>query len=39
VRGLINRDVAFRLKSTGEVFLFDKNGIWNEAGLNHPLLV
>lgn len=38
VRGLFNRDVAFRIKSTKELLLFDKNGIWNEEGINHPLL-
>ena len=39
VRGLFNRDVAFRIKSTKELLLFDKNGIWNEEGINHPLLL
>ena len=39
VRGLANRDVAFRIKSTNEHLLFDKNGIWSEEGINHPLLV
>ena len=39
IRGLLNRDVAFRIKSTKELLLFDKHGIWNEEGVNHPLLL
>lgn len=39
VRGLVNREVAFRVKSTGELLLFDRNGIWNPETLSHALLV
>ncbi len=39
VRGLLNKEVAFRVKGTGELLFFDKNGIWHEQGINHPLLI
>ena len=39
VRGLINRDVIFRIKGTKELLLFDKQGFWHTEGINHQLLV
>ncbi len=39
VRGLLNREVAFRVRSTGEVLLFDRNAVWHREGVDHPLLL
>lgn len=40
LRGYLNQNVAFKVKGTkNEYLFFDKNGIWHEDGLNHPLLV
>jgi hypothetical protein len=32
------RDLVFRDMETKEVFVFDRNGIWNEETLKHKLL-
>ncbi len=34
-RGIFNKEVAFRVKSTGELLFFDRNGVWHDEGLNH----
>lgn len=31
-------NLVFRDSETGEMFVFDANGIWNEDALNHKLL-
>jgi hypothetical protein len=38
VPNVFDKDLVFRNVDTGEVFVFDKNGIWNEDALKHPLL-
>ena len=38
-RGLFNEEVVFRVRPTGELLFFDKQGIWNQETLNHQLLV
>jgi hypothetical protein len=30
--------LIFRDKSTGEMFLFDKQGVWDAEGMSHPLI-
>ena len=35
---MFDPDMCFRDASTGEQFVFDKNGQWNQEGLEHPLL-
>jgi hypothetical protein len=30
--------LIFKDKSTGEIFLFDKKGVWDHAGMSHPLI-
>jgi hypothetical protein len=36
-RGFDN-NMIFRDNSTGEVFFFEKNGVWSEKGIAHPLI-
>jgi hypothetical protein len=38
IRSVINIDMIFRVKSTGEILMFDKEGLWHEEGLNHELM-
>ena len=38
VSNTFDKELVFRNAETGEVFVFDKNGIWNEEALKHPLL-
>ena len=35
VRGLINKNVIFKVKNSSEYLVFEKDGIWFEEGLNH----
>lgn len=35
---MFDQNMVFRDMQSGEVFVFDKDGIWNEETLNHPLL-
>ena len=35
---MFDQDLVFRDMATGELFVFDRNGFWNEDTLNHPLL-
>ena len=35
---MFDQNLVFRDAATHEVFVFDKNGIWNEEALSHPLL-
>lgn len=35
---MFDKSLIFRNAENGEVFVFDKNGIWNEEVLKHPLL-
>ena len=35
---MFDPDLCFRDASTGEIFVFDKNGQWNAEALEHPLL-
>jgi hypothetical protein len=39
VRGLINREVVFKIRGSKELLLFEKGGIWHEQGINHSLVV
>jgi hypothetical protein len=34
----LDRDMMFRNKATGELFVFDNTGIWNWEGISHKLL-
>jgi hypothetical protein len=38
VGNMFDDSLVFRDSHSGEVFVFDKQGIWNEDTLNHPLL-
>ena len=38
VPNTFDKNLVFRNADTGEVFVFDKEGIWNEDALKHPLL-
>ena len=33
-----DENMIFRDKSSGELFVFDKEGRWNEDSLKHPLI-
>ena len=33
-----DREILYEHKVTGERFYFDKNGIWNQEGIEHPLI-
>jgi hypothetical protein len=35
---MFDKNLIFRDMETEEVFIFDKQGIWNEEALKHPLL-
>ena len=35
---MFDPDLCFRDASTGEQFVFDKQGFWNKEALEHPLL-
>ena len=35
---MFDPDFVWRDASTGEQFVFDKNGFWNKEALEHPLL-
>jgi hypothetical protein len=35
---MFDQNLVFRDTATNEMFVFDKDGIWNEDALNHPLL-
>ena len=35
---MFDPDLCFRDAASGEVFVFDKLGQWNQEGLEHPLL-
>ena len=39
VRGLVNKEVAFKIRDSKELLLFQKGGVWHEEGINHSLLV
>lgn len=36
---MFDPNMVFRDMETKEIFVFDRNGIWNEDTLNHKLLV
>jgi hypothetical protein len=38
-RGLFNKQVAFKIRGSDELLLFEANGTWHEEGINHSLLV
>ena len=38
-RGLLNKEVAFKVRGSSELLLFERNGVWHQEGVNHPLLV
>ena len=38
-RGLINKEVIFRVKGSSEMLAFESGGFWHESGINHSLLV
>jgi hypothetical protein len=35
---MFDRSMIFRCSESQEVFVFDRNGIWNKEALDHPLL-
>ena len=35
---IFDQNLVFRDSATGELFVFDRDGIWNEDALNHRLL-
>lgn len=35
---MFDKNLVFRNAENGEIFVFDKNGVWNEDVLKHPLL-
>ena len=35
---MFDSQMVFRDSFSGEVFVFDSNGIWNQEALEHPLL-
>jgi hypothetical protein len=35
---MFDQQMIFRDMETQEIFIFDKQGIWNEEALKHPLL-
>jgi hypothetical protein len=35
---MFDNNMVFRDLQTREIFVFDKQGIWNEDALKHPLL-
>lgn len=37
-KATVDRKLAFRSRTTDELFLFDKEGFWSEEGLKHPLI-
>lgn len=37
-RAYVDKDLVFRNTATGELLVFDKDGIWSEEGLKHPLI-
>ena len=38
-RNLIDKDLMFRVKSTGELLTFDCEGLWYEEGINHEFMI
>lgn len=38
-RSVIDSEMVFRIKSTGEMLTFDLEGYWYEEGLNHELMI
>lgn len=38
-KSLIDRNMIFKVKSTGEMLFFDPEGVWYEEGINHELLI
>lgn len=37
-RYMVDKNLIFRDKSTGELFCFDPKGMWSEEGLTHALI-
>ena len=35
---MFDPNLVFRDMNSKEIFVFDKQGIWNESALKHPLL-
>ena len=38
-KSLIDQNMIFRIKSTGEMLTFGRDGVWYEEGLNHELMI
>ena len=38
-RNFIDKDLMFRVKSTGELLVFDAEGLWYEEGINHEFMI
>ncbi len=38
MKSAIDLNMIFRVKSTGEILMFDREGVWFEEGLNHELM-
>lgn len=35
---MFDKEMIFRCAESQQVFVFDKYGVWNKEGLDHPLL-
>lgn len=38
-RPFVDDKMLFKIKSTGEILTFDRDGYWFEEGINHRLMV
>ena len=38
-RSIVDQKLIFRIKSTGELMMFDIDGVWHEDGLKHELMI
>jgi hypothetical protein len=38
-RAMVDFNMIFRHKKTGEILFFDQEGLWYEEGINHELMV
>ena len=38
-RSAVDHKLIFRVKTTDELLMFDRDGLWHEEGLNHELMI
>lgn len=38
MKSALDLSMVFRVKSTGELLMFDREGVWHEEGLQHELM-